>query len=67
MFNLRSVTKFYSFDRNDAGRIDSGLMGFEAIGADVSEFRSIATSYYHPENIYISYTQLAMGNPANSL
>ena len=47
-------------------RIDSGLMRFKTNGADAPEFRSIATSYYHPENIYLSYAQLAMGNDSFS-
>ena len=38
--------------------MDGGLLNKKINGADDPEFASIATSYYHPENIYISYSEL---------
>lgn len=47
-------------------RIDESLLKLNTDGTDDPEFRSIATSYYHPENIYISYSRLAMGKESFS-
>ncbi len=39
-------------------RIEGGLLAYSLKGAKAPEFRSIAISYYHPENIYVSYDRL---------
>ena len=56
----RNVSRIYKTD--NGGRswksVDEGLLNKKIDGADDPEFASIATSYYHPENIYISYSEL---------
>lgn len=56
----RNVSRIYKTD--NGGRswesVESGLLSKKIDGADDPEFASIATSYYHPENIYISYSEL---------
>ncbi len=40
-------------------RLEKDLLGNKTAGAADPEFRSIAVSYYHPENIYISFNGLS--------
>lgn len=56
----RNISRIYKTD--NGGRnwesVDTGLLSKKIDGADDPEFASIAISYYHPENIYISYSKL---------
>ncbi len=47
-------------------RVDESLVGPKTDGVDGPEFRSIATSFYHPENIYLSYSKLMFGRDSSS-
>lgn len=47
-------------------RIDESLQRFKIEGADDPEFRSIATSYNHPETIYVSYAKLRISKDSTS-
>ncbi|MCK5370116.1 MAG: hypothetical protein KAQ62_16255, partial [Cyclobacteriaceae bacterium] len=48
-------------------RIDKSLQKFKIEGADDPEFRSIATSYHHPETIYVSYAKLKISKDSVSI
>jgi photosystem II stability/assembly factor-like uncharacterized protein len=56
----RNVSRIYKTDCG--GRnwepVGTGLLNKKITGADDPEFASIAISYYHPENIYVSYSEL---------
>lgn len=56
---------------NDGGqnwnRIDESLQKFKVEGAGDPEFRSIATSYNHPETIYVSYAKLKISGDSVSI
>ncbi len=47
-------------------RIDQSLKKIKAKGSDDPEFRSIAISYNHPENVYISYAGLRINKDSVS-
>ncbi|MEZ4810707.1 MAG: hypothetical protein R2819_10130 [Allomuricauda sp.] len=49
------------------GQIDQSLQKFKMDGADDMEYRSIATSYYHPENIYVSYANLKIAADSTAI
>jgi len=55
-----NVSRIYKTDNGGQSweSVDGGLLSKKIDGADDPEFASIATSYYHPENIYISYSEL---------
>ncbi|MCK5137982.1 MAG: hypothetical protein KAR19_19510 [Bacteroidales bacterium] len=56
----RNVSRIYR--TSDGGRnwqrVGIGLLNKKFDGADDPEFASIAVSYFHPENIYVSYSKL---------
>ncbi len=56
----KNVSRIYK--THNGGRVwesvDSRLLNKKIDGAEDPEFASIAISYYHPENIYISYSKL---------
>lgn len=43
-------------------RIDTSLHKFKIDSTSAPKFRSIATSYYHPETIYVSFSKLKTSN-----
>jgi photosystem II stability/assembly factor-like uncharacterized protein len=47
-------------------RIDESLQKFKFQDSKDPEYRNIATSYYHPENIYISYANLKISKDSTS-
>lgn len=48
-------------------RVDKSLLAFKDQGAETPEFRSIATSYLHPQTIYISYANLKIDKDSLSI
>ncbi|MFD2101476.1 WD40/YVTN/BNR-like repeat-containing protein [Flagellimonas iocasae] len=48
-------------------QIDIPLQAFKMDGAKDMEYRSIATSYYHPENIYVSYANLKISQDSTAI
>ncbi len=48
-------------------RIDESLLNFKMEEAEAPEFRSIATSYTHPETIYVSYAKLKIDKDSVSI
>jgi photosystem II stability/assembly factor-like uncharacterized protein len=64
----RNVSRIYKTD--NGGRhwepVGTGLLNKKINGADDPEFASIAISYYHPENIYVSYSKLQFHNDSVS-
>lgn len=56
----RNISRIYQIGKGGRNwkRVDKGLLDKKTEGADDPEFASIAISYFHPENIYISYSEL---------
>ena len=48
-------------------RVDMPLQKLKIEGADSPEFRSIATSYTHPEVLYVSYANLRVADDSISI
>ncbi|MFH0759736.1 MAG: hypothetical protein V2B15_20780 [Bacteroidota bacterium] len=56
----RNVSRIYKTDNGGLNweRVGTGLLNKKVEGADDPEFASMATSYYHPGKIYVSYSEL---------
>ncbi len=64
----RNASRIYK--TNNGGRnwqrVDKGLLEKKVEGDEDPEFASIAVSYFHPENIYVSYSELQFHKDSSS-